>query len=606
MRTLRNLIQIIQEDIIGTDNRVIASAWLFCIAILVALGFYLSSESMSFMGVADSREQQVNFEYPVEIKRVHVISGQLVKKGDLLVELKQSELNSKIRLLQQQLAKLQAEVSVRRHLNSIVSNSTDIDPADPLAVDVQDISDELRYLEDQKKNLYVFAEVSGIVGAVNFKKGERVPAFASLLTLSPENPSYVQGFVHESLQTRLEIGKMVSVDPVSSQTAPIEGKIVSVGSRIILMPARLMMYPGAQIYGREVVVEIPPRNGLLLGEKVQIKPKLNFVPFSSAVASIIKPTGEGPKSTNTHPQDVSVPSQLAKQFSFEPSGVVYLQDLKKFIVVSDDTDKEKSASLFLIDREGRVDDQALRVPGLGKVSDLESISQSGDHLFLMTSQGLDKKGKDKAERNLFIRARRTGLDFSDVESVDFKIALIKGLQETKDARIRSIFGRSVSSDLEIESHFVEGNRLYVGFKSPLGSSGEPVILVVDDLNAIFSKKRIDGRTLRLLNVAAFPVKQGFPHRLSDLTRINGRFYASTVCDDESCGAVWSFQDVDDRLVPEQIKFYQDLKPEGLAFDSQDSSIFVLFDQKDKAAKFVQIPMQSTRAKQASAGKADER
>ena len=124
MNMFKKLIQIMEEDIIGTDNRLIAVSWMVCIAALVGIGVYLSSESRSFLGVAESREQQISFANPVEIKHLHVISGQAVRKGELLIELDQSELTEKIRVVESTLAKLESEKLVRQQMNMIVSNSS--------------------------------------------------------------------------------------------------------------------------------------------------------------------------------------------------------------------------------------------------------------------------------------------------------------------------------------------------------------------------------------------------------------------------------------------------------------------------------------------------
>lgn len=595
MQIFKKTIQIIQEDIVGTDNRFIAMAWLACLSGLVGLGVYLSSETMSFLGVADSRELQINFEYPVEIKRIHVIPGQLVKKGDLLLELNQSELNGRIRLVRSQLGKLQAEMKVRNHLNSIVSNSSGPDSSDPLAVDIRDLTEELEYLENQKKNLYIFAEVSGIVGGVNFKRGEKVPSFTSVVTLSPENPTYVEGFVHENLHTKLEVGKRVTVIPVSSETEPIEGKIVSVGARIVLIPPRLMPNPMAQAWGREVVVEIPRQNGLLLGEKVQIKPKTEIFTFPLAIAATGKAQAT-PQPPAVEPQEMKIPDGVAKRFAIEPSGAVYLDDLKQFLVVSDDTDKKKSPSLFLVDREGRVDDQVLLVPGLDKISDLESISQSDGFLYLLTSQGLNKKGKDKKNRNVFVRVKRSGLDLTATESVEFKEMLVKAVQASKDAKLKAALPDIAKGDFEIEGHFVEGNEMFLGFKTPLTADAKTLILSISDVDSMFKKRKLDAGQVKLWRTVDFGKEEGSPHRLSDLVRINGRLYAATVCDDETCGAVWKLVSSGEDLVPERIKFFPGLKPEGLAFDSRDSSIFVTFDLKDQPAKFTRLPLQTSPVK----------
>lgn len=602
MKAIKSLISIVQEDIIGTGNRFMAAAWLVALTGVVALGFYIGSESMSFMGVAGSREFQVSFEYPVEIKRLHVMTGQVVRKGDLLAELDQSELNSKIRLTRSMLGKLEAELKVRKHLNLLVSNGPSDGEADPLMVDIGDLREELALLEKQKRNLYVFAEVDGVVGAVNYKKGEPVPSFMPLMTLSPESPTFVEGFVHESLHTRLEIGRMVTVKPVTSATAPVQGRIVSVGSRIIMMPLRLTTYPNQQVWGREVVVEIPEYSGLLMNEKVQIKPEFEMfrLPLVIAATETAKanpatassgPAAPAPGAKQDgRPRELRLPAQLERRFDFEPSGVIYLADVKKFLVVSDDTDKQKSASLFLVDRDGRVEDQIMFVPGVGEISDLESISQSGDHVYLMTSQGLNKKGKDKAERNLFVRAKRAGLEMTETEVLNFKPMLMKLIAASGDAKLKATFKGARASDFEIEGHFVDENTLYVGFKSPLSAAKESLILTIQDVDRMFKNKSIAADQLGGVKWVDFGTVTGAPHHLSDLIRVKGRMYATTVCHHEGCGAIWRLQEADGKMTAEQIKEFDGLKPEGIAFDPEDSSFFVTFDLKDQPAKFLRIPL----------------
>ncbi|MGE3756838.1 MAG: hypothetical protein AB7H97_03730, partial [Pseudobdellovibrionaceae bacterium] len=68
MSTLKNIITVVQEDILGSDNRFIAWTWVAGVVGIIFMGLYLSSETVSFLGVAGSRESQVNFEYPVEIR----------------------------------------------------------------------------------------------------------------------------------------------------------------------------------------------------------------------------------------------------------------------------------------------------------------------------------------------------------------------------------------------------------------------------------------------------------------------------------------------------------------------------------------------------------
>lgn len=591
MKLFTNLVKIIQEDIIGTSNRVIAITWLVCLSALVGIGVYLSSESRSFLGVAESREQQISFANPVEIKKLHVISGQAVRKGELLIELDQSELTEKIRVAESLLAKLESEKLVRQQMNMIVSNSEGRSEAgnDPLLVEIDDLQKQLEGLEEEKKGLFVFASVDGIVGAVNFRTGERVSSFTPILTLSPENPTYVEGFVHETLKTKLEVGESVNVTS-STGSELIQGKVVSVGSRIILMPARLMTYPNAQIYGREVVVEIPERNGLLHGEKVQIKPPFSLIKVSQANAS--PKTNLVQQHSAQEPGLMTIPSAVTKRFSFEPSGAIYLDDLKKFLVISDDTDKQKSATLFLVNPNGHVDEQTMIVPGLDKVSDFESISQNDSHIYLMTSQGVTKKGKDKEERNLLVRFKRSGLTLSGTESVNFKPLLMKAIEGSADKKVKDIFGKVKAKDIEIESHFMMGADLFVGFKEPLTADSQSIILKIKDFDSVFAKKSLSADQVSLWNTIDFKKVDGLPHRISDLTRIEGVLYASTVCKDEDCGAIWKLAEANGTVSPQLVRFYKNVKPEGIAFNTKDKSLFITFDEKNDTAQFASINLVS--------------
>lgn len=588
---IKKLIQTIQEDIIGTHNRLIAVTWLVCLSALVAIGVYLSSESRSFLGVAESREQQISFANPVQIKHLHVISGQAVKKGELLIELDQSELTEKIRVAQSTLAKLESEKLVRHQMNLIVSNSagSNGDANDPLVVEIEDLKKQLDTLEEEKKSLFVFATVDGIVGAVNFRQGETVSSFTTILTLSPASPTYVEGFVHESLKTKLEVGEPVNVTS-SAGSQIIQGKVVSVGSRIILMPARLMTYPNAQIYGREIVVEIPENNGLLHGEKVQIKPPFNLIRVSQANASSQKSLVQ--QHASQEPSLMKVPAALTKKYQFEPSGAIYLDDLKKFLVISDDTDKQKSATLFLVNPDGSVDEHTMVIPGLDKVSDFESISQNGSHIYLMTSQGVTKKGKDKEERNLLVRFKRSGLTLSATESVNFKPLLVKAIEDSKDKKIKEIFTAAKMKDVEIESHFTIDSDLYVGFKDPLTKDNQSIILKIKNFDDIFAKKALNTDQVSLWNTIEFKKADGLPHRISDLSRIDGVLYAASVCKDEDCGAIWKLTESNGVVTPQLLRFYKNVKPEGIAYNTKDKSLFITFDEKNETAQFASISLTS--------------
>lgn len=590
MKSIQKIINIIQEDILGTDNRFMAVAWFVCLGSLLGIGFVLNSESRSFLGVAESREQQIIFSKPIEIKHLHVITGQHVRKGELLIELDQSELNEKIQLLQASIAKLDSEKLVRHQMNLIVSNSASSQQVknDPLSVEIEDLKKQLESLEEEKRSLFVFSQFDGIIGAVNFRVGEKVAAFNAILTLSPESPTYVEGFIYENTRTKLEVGESINVISLGVGSKTVKGKIVSVGSRIVLMPARLMNYPNAQIYGREVVVALPEKNELLIGEKVQIKPEFSFIDFPKAHASE-KNSNLSQKYAAQEPKEIKVPKAIAQKFQFEPSGAIYLEDLKKFLVISDDTDKEKSAVLFLVNPDGTVDEQTMTIPGIEKVSDFESISQNGNYIYILASQGLTKKGKDKDERNVLIRFKRSALTLSATEVVDFRPLLMKALKTSEDKQIKEIFAGK-DKEIDIESHYVLESDLYLGFKDPVSPKKHSVIIKIKDIESLFSKKTLDKSQITLWKTIDFNSQKADDSRLSDLVSVKGELYAATVCGNEKCGSIWKLNERDGEIKPYQIRFYKDKKPEGIAYNSKENNLFITFDMKKETALYSTIEL----------------
>jgi len=70
--------------------------WCIAIVVLVLITFRYQGEFTEFYGIAETREIAVNSESAVEVKKIHIIAGQTIQKGDLLVELYNPELTQSI------------------------------------------------------------------------------------------------------------------------------------------------------------------------------------------------------------------------------------------------------------------------------------------------------------------------------------------------------------------------------------------------------------------------------------------------------------------------------------------------------------------------------
>ena len=88
--------------------------WLLVLVSVIIITLFYEIESTSFYGIAETRELVANSENSVEIKRINVVEGQAIVKGQLVVELISPELNMKINYISHQLDQLKAQKGVSK------------------------------------------------------------------------------------------------------------------------------------------------------------------------------------------------------------------------------------------------------------------------------------------------------------------------------------------------------------------------------------------------------------------------------------------------------------------------------------------------------------
>lgn len=284
----------------------IEGAWPLYIALaivftaVIAITFSYEPESTSFLGIAETKEIAVSCEHPVEIKRINVVEGQSVSRGKRLVELDNPELTMQVNYISNEVERLKAKYDINKALTAGLKSiwkaedyeestsskspalsvnplnvKTDLDqrPAtdseSPAEIQVRQLEEKLSLLKLEQSKLNIYAEISGIIGSVNLKPGEKAAPFAPILTLHRKTPSFIKGYIHESVHRPISIGERVDVRSMDRGSS-ITGTVVGVGARVVEYPVRLRKNPNVQAWGQEVVIGIPEDNSFILGEKVLI------------------------------------------------------------------------------------------------------------------------------------------------------------------------------------------------------------------------------------------------------------------------------------------------------------------------------------------------
>lgn len=570
MKSLKRAFSHLEEELVGPDNRRLFVAWCLAVAVIIGLGFYLNSDSISILGVADSREFQVNFDRPVTIKQMHVLPGQIVKKGDLLIELNQSDLEMQLYVLKSRFDKLSAELKLRAQLSNLAQDAGALSSgADPLKTEWTDTKREIQLVEERLKHLLVFAEVEGRVGAVNFKVNEKVPAFSPILTLLPLAPTFVNGFINEALHSQLKIGDRVEVASINGGF--VQGKVMSLGARIVQIPQRLLRIQNLPAWGREIVVQIPEKNSLLIGERVSVKKSWSssFVNFAQADEA------KADAAQQKEPEPIEIPPAISDQFDPEISGMVYIPGLSQFVVLSDDYPKQHPL-LLLMSEQGRIQDRTLEIEGLDKMEDIESVSYQNDSLYLMSSLSPTKEGNTKPRRQMFVRAERRGMEFQLKQEMNLQEALVRVFAQSQDKELAELAKNP--TDLEVEGHAIRDKDLYLAMKNPLGPNREILILKIKDFQQMLNTKSLVPESLTIARRLPLSMPdKGIEVAVTDMIFVDDQLYLASNYRGKDGSAIWRIDESTGAV--SLVQEYQQKHLETLAVLPSRCEILGIFEGK---------------------------
>ncbi|MEO6095481.1 MAG: DUF3616 domain-containing protein, partial [Fibrobacteria bacterium] len=451
---------------------------------------------------------------------------------------------------------------------------------EPLVEQARRLEDELDMLLGERSGLVITAQIHGLIGSVNFKEGEKAPAFAPIMTLHAEAPSFVRGYIHEDVYSRLAVKRKVTVRSSHDKKIGFTGEVIGVGARIVEYPERLRKRADIVIWGREIIIRLPPENRFLLGEKVIIAVSKD----DSGAANADAGAGMAPVAFAGAPPAhfPAVSDSDAEVPGIEASGLLYLEDLSRFLVISDDTPK-KDPVIFQLDTAFKLE-KRIPITGLEKMNDMEGIAAGADgSVYILSSQSMNKHGNLPEERKLLVRAKRTGGALEFQGKVLLTDYLEKAAAENPGEKWAAFLtGAIASRGLDIEGLAWRNGSLLLGCKSPL-LDGKAVILELAHADEVLGGGGSGKTAIGIWKALELKDREtGKPCGISDLLLVDGDAYilsTGSAGEKEDQGAhlgeLWRLRA--GTMQPDRLRGFGGGKPEGIAYRPADKSFFVAFD-----------------------------
>ena len=455
----------------------------------------------------------------------------------------------------------------------------------PKKIQVERLEKELEMLHRESERLNIYARISGLIGSINYKPGEKVAPFVPILTLQTQTPSFVKGYLLENVASAVKIGDKLMVASLSDAKHSISGTVVGVGARFVPYPVRLRKHPDLQIWGREVHVRISDKNPFILGEKVVLasnRPEQRWPQRWMAWVSSRLPQQEQASATMV---TMPVPGQPPKPIvpltvdGIEASGLVKDPDGDGYLVISDDTPFNRPL-LFSMNKNGQITSE-IPILGLDAMADMEGIAAGAKGaLYLISSLSETKDGKRRSARNLLVRARKKGENCTLEHAVNLYDLLTTAARKTAgEAPWARIVRKGEQSHLmDVEGISWDGGNLLLAFKAPLENDAA-VVLQIRDIDRILETGELPSSAISVRYRIRLPAPDNNGmERISDLYCSGDLLFLTSVRSEKGrkAGSVWQYDPLTKK--GERLSTYDGFQPEGLTEGLTPDALTVVFDQ----------------------------
>ncbi|MGD9210944.1 MAG: HlyD family secretion protein, partial [Desulfobacteraceae bacterium] len=445
-------------------------------------------------------------------------------------------------------------------------------------------------LKRENSQLNIFASISGVIGSVNYKVGEKVTPFAPIITLHPKTPSIIKGYIRENEYSMISVGDKLSIISQADARNQVKGSVIGVGARIVEYPERLRKRPELMAWGREITVKIPADNNLILGEKVMICLEGKNKSLWNVLRDAIFPqdTIAGPPKTEVHlSTDISevsystvLPVIPLDDSSIEASAMVYLPNKDEYLLASDETPK-KRLILYLMDDSGQITKE-YPIDGIDKIDDIESMTcDEQGTIYIAASMSAKGNGKMPKNRRLLVTIKQDDSGFYLYKSVDLFDLLEECAEENKNKQWAKYLLNGIDNEqTDVEGIFWDDNALFLGFKAPFFMD-RSVILKISQIDQLLENKELTASQISIWKMLSLKGNNfNKQESISDLFYHDGNLFITGVPllqhEKERSGSLWQL-DLNANQLTHLIQF-KDLQPEGIAAAKNVDSLLICFDQ----------------------------
>jgi multidrug resistance efflux pump len=460
----------------------------------------------------------------------------------------------------------------------------------PLELRIVRQHEYLRLLRKRLEKMVLRAPSDAHVATLVARQGNVLTPGDPVMIMVEAGPRQVIAYVEEDRGYALSVGQQAVIRRRDRAADRVEGTLTAIAGTVSQLPARFWPAPNRPRWGREVFITVGPGPNLDPGEAVDITFSATGGAFQAA-----SPVVAVAKNTSGAPTPLVIPWTLRSKSRFEPSGLLWVEALQRYLIVSDDTGLESANDnapwLFTLSRDGVVDPEPLPIQGVAAVNDLEGITTAPDGtIYLIASQSTNIQGRRRPPRTALIQARLSGKTLTATGHIFFHDLLTRAAQ--RDPTFLTSLGlpSKQGSDgplLEIEGLAWHDRGLFLGLKEPLDPNGQALIWKVEDADRLFRGTSLSVAGLTLWRKVRLQA-QGQPAGISELLFLSDGNLLLAARNDQG-GAVFRAQfPAGGDLAVETLASFPALKPEGLSVAADRNSLVVVFDREEETPLWTQL------------------